>query len=361
MLNFKFSQLFGGTAAEVQQADIVSALSFDDTGNYLAVGDHGGRVVIFKQAETKATKHLEYEFWIEFQSHESEFDYLKSVEIEERINQIKWLPRRNQNHFLLTTNDKTIKLWRLSERKIQTVSNLNIEENDDNDEVTSLKIPTLSVSDVTTVAVPRRVYGDAHMYHINTISLNSDHETYMSADDLRINLWNLEVAKESFNIVDIKPDNMDDLTEVITSASFHPNQCNLFIYSSSKGTIHLGDMRQAALCDSSQKVFWEKEEEKSKSFFSELISSISDAKFSNDGRYILSRDYLSLKLWDLKKETKPIKKINIHDHLRSKLCELYESDCIFDKFKCGFSGNGKYPQCLLLHIDKLFYLVFNIE
>jgi len=28
---------------------------------------------------------------------------------------------------------------------------------------------------------------------------------------------------------------MEDLTEVITSAEFHPTQCNLFAYSSSKG------------------------------------------------------------------------------------------------------------------------------
>jgi hypothetical protein len=29
---------------------------------------------------------------------------------------------------------------------------------------------------------------------------------------LRINLWNLEVSDQSFNIVDIKPVNMEDLT-----------------------------------------------------------------------------------------------------------------------------------------------------
>lgn len=40
----------------------------------------------------------------------------------------------------------------------------------------------------------------------------SDCETYISADDLRINLWNLEVSDQSFNIVDIKPTNMEDLT-----------------------------------------------------------------------------------------------------------------------------------------------------
>ena len=46
------------------------------------------------------------------------------------------------------------------------------------------------------------------------ISLNSDCETFISADDLRINLWNLAISDTSFNIVDIKPTNMEELTEV---------------------------------------------------------------------------------------------------------------------------------------------------
>lgn len=42
---------------------------------------------------------------------------------------------------------------------------------------------------------------------------------------------------------------MEELTEVITASEFHPTSCNLFVYSSSKGTIRLCDMREAALCD----------------------------------------------------------------------------------------------------------------
>ena len=88
-------------------------------------------------------------------------------------------------------------------------------------------------------------------------------------------------------------------------------------------------------------VFEEEEDPSTRSFFSEIISSISDVKFSHDGRYILSRDYLSLKIWDVNMESKPLKVIPIHDHLRGKLCDLYENDCIFDKFECMFSGDGK--------------------
>jgi serine/threonine-protein phosphatase 2A regulatory subunit B len=89
-------------------------------------------------------------------------------------------------------------------------------------------------------------------------------------------------------------------------------------------------------------VFEVEEDPVSKSFFSEIISSVCDIRFSRDGRYVLSRDFLTLKIWDLAMDGRtPLQTINIHDHLRHKLCDLYESDCIFDKFECTFSGDGK--------------------
>ncbi|KAI7856055.1 WD40-repeat-containing domain protein [Circinella umbellata] len=348
---WKFAQCFGdkGESDDITEADIISAVEFDHTGDYLATGDKGGRVVLFERNESK--KGCEYKFHTEFQSHEPEFDYLKSLEIEEKINKIKWCRRTNAAHFLLSTNDKTIKLWKVFERNLKIVQENNLS---DSGQLAMgiaptkaayrpskpLTLPKLALHDTIVAAVPRRIYANAHAYHINSISVNSDSETYISADDLRINLWNLDISDQSFNIVDIKPANMEELTEVITAAEFHPLQCNLFMYSSSKGTIKLADMRESALCDQRAKVFEAPEDPSSRSFFSEIISSISDVKFSRDGRYILSRDYLTLKLWDVNMDNKPISTVSIHDNLRSKLCDLYENDCIFDKFECTFSGDG---------------------
>lgn len=56
-----------------------------------------------------------------------------------------------------------------------------------------------------------------------------------------------------------------------------------------------------------------------KSFFSEIIASISDITFSRDGRFILSRDYMTLKLWDLNKENAPVATYNVHEHLRARV------------------------------------------
>ncbi|KAH6556069.1 hypothetical protein KP509_1Z207000 [Ceratopteris richardii] len=133
---------------------------------------------------------------------------------------------------------------------------------------------------------------------------------------------------------------MEDLAEVITSAEFHPDHCNLLAYSSSKGTIRLVDMRQSALCDRHTKLFEEVQIPGSSSFFTEIIASITDIKFPKGGRYILSRDYMSVKLWDMNMESAPVSTFKVHEHLRPKLCDLYENDSIFDKFDCCTSGDG---------------------
>lgn len=53
-------------------------------------------------------------------------------------------------------------------------------------------------------------------------------------------------------------------------------------------------------------VFEEPEDPSNRSFFSEIISSISDVKFSHSGRYLMTRDYLTVKVWDLNMESKPL-------------------------------------------------------
>ncbi|WPK26069.1 hypothetical protein PUMCH_003414 [Australozyma saopauloensis] len=343
---WKFSQCFGdkGDIENITEADIISTVEFDSTGTFLATGDKGGRVVLFERNANKKN-HCEYKFFTEFQSHDAEFDYLKSLEVEEKINKIKWLKSSNNSLYLLSTNDKTIKLWKVMERQVKLVSENNLNGLDhlptSKFRVGDLKLPKMTVHDKLILAQPKKIYSNAHAYHINSISINSDQETYLSSDDLRINLWNLDIPNQLFNIVDIKPANMEELTEVITSAEFHPNHCNLFMYSLSKGTIKLSDMRSNSLCDSHAKVFEEYLDPASHNFFTEITSSISDVKFSHDGRYIVSRDYMTVKIWDLAMELKPIKTINVHEHLRDRLCDTYENDAIFDKFEVQFSGDNK--------------------
>lgn len=348
-IHWRFSQVKGIIETDEQPTDVdlISCVEFSDDGEFLATGDKGGRVVIFQRNHSwnaSGNRSAEYNVYSTFQSHEPEFDYLKSLEIEEKINQIRWLKKKNAANFIISTNDKTVKLWKISEReKKVSDGNYNIHQNTVRVKtLDDLTLPKLEPMELVVEASPRRVYANAHTYHINSISINADQETFISADDLRINLWHHEITNQSFNIVDIKPTNMEELTEVITSAQYHPNEGHIFAYSSSKGIIRVCDTRLSALCDTAARVFEEKEDPTTRSFFSEIISSVSDVKFSNSGRYIMTRDYLTVNVWDVNMENKPVETYHVHDFLKSKLCTLYENDSIFDKFECCWSGDDSH-------------------
>lgn len=328
---WEFSQMFGedddanennSESGGEGTENWISSLAFDVTGKYLAVGYNCGQVVILTQQEDQT-----YQLYAEFKSHDSEFDFLTSMEIEEKINMIKWFPFRNSTQHLLTTNDKTIKLFKMWEKS--KGGNLHV------------------------FVKPTKVFEGAHAYNVNSVAFNSDGETFISTDDLRINLWNVQISNEAFGIVDIKPDNMEELTEVITCADFHPKQCNVLIYATSKGVIRMGDLRNSALCEAYSKEYEDGDSELG-GFFQELVTTISDVKFSPDGNFIVSRDYLTMKVWDPRMETRPLRVVKFHDHLIPKLCDLYENDAIFDKFE--FAWNGLSNRLVTGSYNNNFYI-----
>jgi len=79
-----------------------------------------------------------------------------------------------------------------------------------------------------------------------------------------------------------------------------------------------------------------------KHFFTDIINSISRAKYapSNDN-YIFSRDYLSVQIWDVRNNKSPVQIFNVTEYLDKKLCEVYESERIFDKFDLQISPDSK--------------------
>ncbi|NXA32115.1 2ABB phosphatase, partial [Eudromia elegans] len=324
-----FGQVKGTADIGVTEADIISTVEFNHTGELLATGDKGGRVVIFQreqESKQQPQRRGEYNVYSTFQSHEPEFDYLKSLEIEEKINKIRWLPQHNAACFLLSTNDKTVKLWKVSERD-KRPEGYNLKDEDGR-----LRDPSMITTLRVSAACGQRP-GRSRCSCGTHGPRSEQGRRWARLDQF------LCRCRRSIYIVDIKPANMEELTEVITAAEFHPHQCNAFVYSSSKGTIRLCDMRAAALCDRHAKFFEEPEDPSNRSFFSEIISSISDVKFSHSGRYIMTRDYLTVKVWDLNMENRPMETYQVHDYLRSKLCSLYENDCIFDKFECVWNGS----------------------
>ena len=329
--------------SKVTDQDVLSCLAFDQTGDYISVGDKGGRIILFKKAQGSAksgSKFIDYAYFNEFQSHESEFDELKSIEIEEKINRIEWLNRHYHGLFLLTTNDKKIKLWKVFNKEEKKAYGFNLEGGAKG--VKALKIPKLKKGGKTITTQLKRSFQNAHDYHINSLSQCADNEHFLSADDLRVNIWNMSISNEVYSAVDVPMENTEDISEVITSASFHPTDPNVFMFSSSKGVIKLCDFRINSQYDKCAMDYALPEDSQKKNFFSEIINSISYACFAKSGNYLFSRDYITVKAWDIRKNRTPVTNLRLCSYLERKLCDLYESENIFDKFELCSSPDSQF-------------------
>eukprot|EP01084_Bolivina_argentea_P309749 535835_1 len=385
-----------------QEMDQITSIEYSRDGDHLAVGDRGGRIWIYstndgrnkckpkpfsafiqkyddddhkrstnnspiihdddddedddikdafrKHTEeepfTKMNRGLVYDFYGQFQSHQPEFDYLKSLEIEEKINCISWCRCANNSLSLLACNDKTIKLWKVFEKSMyrQSGSSFHNKFKTESDGFDNVSLPAIECDDIITAAISRRVYQNGHKFHIHSLDVNCDCETFISADDLRINLWHFDSPNTSFNLCDLKPESMENLTNTITKAILHPQHCNYMAYTTSQSQICFCDMRQNCQIRNSNtefaqrdylstKVFQYQQPLVHRDFFTDLASYISGITFTNDGNSMIVRDYFNMYVWDIRYNNKPLRIVPIHPYFSNDMKHLYESDLLFDKFE----------------------------
>ena len=104
----------------------------------------------------------------------------------------------------------------------------------------------------------------------------------------------------------MKPENIDELEEVISSAEFSQSNPNLFLYTTSKGILHICDLREKSSFQNNSSVNFEVGINQKKAIFSDLINSLSSGKFLKFTDYgVITRDYIGIKIWDIRGTSKP--------------------------------------------------------
>ena len=237
----------------------------------------------------------------------------------------------------MTTNDNTIKLWKVNKsyRDEFRPSNKTCKNEKD------LQIPKKKRADTQTFAHQLKgVYPQLHQHPISFLSVCSNGENFLSGDALKVNLWTLENKSSAFTVAHLKFDESDESPEVISSVKCHPKQDSLFIYSSTKGITRQCDMRMASTCDDSAIHFEYMIPKEKVNLFSEVLKSVSESSYSPDGNYILARDFLTVKVWDVRAPNAPVKTCNIFDPLKYKLSDLYMNEQILEKFGVVSSHDG---------------------
>eukprot|EP00735_Rhodelphis_limneticus_P013800 TRINITY_DN7757_c0_g1::TRINITY_DN7757_c0_g1_i1::g.8340::m.8340 TRINITY_DN7757_c0_g1::TRINITY_DN7757_c0_g1_i1::g.8340 ORF type:complete len:473 (+),score=76.71,sp/Q5Z8Z7/2ABA_ORYSJ/33.20/3e-71,WD40/PF00400.27/2.8,WD40/PF00400.27/6.6e+03,WD40/PF00400.27/11,WD40/PF00400.27/15,WD40/PF00400.27/7.6e+03,WD40/PF00400.27/1.7 TRINITY_DN7757_c0_g1_i1:110-1528(+) len=334
----KFSQAFGALlpGETASEDDLINSVEFDQSGDFLATGDNSGRLVMFCKVPRGTS--YKYQFYHEFQAHKPMFDSLRSSQVSGALRQLKWCPRPSNAHHILTSNGVVLTLVAVREK-----SGLLIDKPASalyTGPKSSLQLPKAHRATRQVSVREKHVYAKTgHKDPMHSLAINSDGLTFLTADDYKINLHSLVDAKgDVFTVVDPKsPDyHLEDETEWISCLECHPTKDYLFAFGNSTGHVKLADFRVSAACNTNLQVFGRSS--------SAVVASVSSVKFGRDGLKMLTRDYMKLRLFDLRMGSKPMEVRSVHEHIRPKLWELYDKEIIYDRFSCATACQG---QCIV--------------
>lgn len=142
-----------------------------------------------------------------------------------------------------------------------------------------------------------------------------------------------------------------DEEEGINCCQLHPKHDSIFLYGMSKGSLRVGDLRVSSSVDTNSVCYRPSSCNRQQNVLIDMISSISSAVFAKNGKYLISRDFLTVKIWDVCNTKKPLNCITINEGIKSKLGEMVENDSIYDQFTVSASNDsatvltGSYNNC----------------
>ncbi|KAH0576533.1 Protein phosphatase PP2A regulatory subunit B [Spironucleus salmonicida] len=273
MIDLQFCQSFGQEKDQTDQEQI-SSLKFSD--QYLAVGDQGGRVILFTYKTQHQSPILKNDIYcpsasmvpkFEFQAHNKEFDPIRSCEIRSKVIEMEFV----RDNILLTANEKEVKMWKLGQKQVWSKGDS--------------EFPIKSGVKVTSTL--KKTFNSIQNYHINSIHAQND--IFLIADDFSIKQYSIENIHESLLICNIIPTNMESILETIKVAQFNDQSDNIINYGTDLGNIHILDKRQT-------------QQGSSTSFG--VDSSVFDLKSHNDNLYI--RTLNDMYIYDVRNTSQPL-------------------------------------------------------
>jgi serine/threonine-protein phosphatase 2A regulatory subunit B len=386
-------------------------------GDFVAVGDRTGRVVVMRQRDMAATtrrtlletiqkseeaeeaeaaaagrrggvstgtspspsapvppRHIAmlnhvkdpYEFHVAQQAYVPVIDTLNSVEVSPNVTALAFLPQRSPTTYLLTSNEKVPKLYKMMSVRESANSFRAV------DKIGTKTIGPLTASSrASTVAMkPVARYALNHEYNIHSICPIAFSDQFATADDATVLLWCTEYPDSSIETFDLRSPYDDGPREAIRCVRAFPHEPFLFFVATSAGTVRVVDTRQTLRwVDQSAQVFSNPTRAEDEPF-SNVTNSICDCALSPSGRYIAGRDFMSVCLWDIRmagsggarntpssprratpspssprgeqgsQDCGVVRRWELYPSLRPDLESIYQSNLLFERFDVQFlSGN----------------------
>lgn len=332
---WRLNQLIGGDAGdETNEEDFISTLSFDHSGQHLAVGDNLGRVIIFESQEDPE-KGIQYKFKTEFHAHSESFDVLRSEHIPPKVIDLKWLKSTGPSLMLLSTTEKAINLCKIKEENKKIFKPVNLDVN--NPDQLSMPISSRE-AEPTWNHIIQKTYPKLHKYPIHSLSVSVNESNFLSSDEFSVFLWDINKPLHAFPIYELQH-LQDDVEEMVTSAEFSPQQESVFLSTTNKGA-RLGDLRKSC---SSKKSYVRFEEAFSgkRNIFTDYLEFVSSGSFLGDNK-IVTRELLQSKIWDIRQPNRPLKVVPLNEKLKTRLADMYENDAIMERFNAVASPGGHF-------------------
>jgi len=117
----------------------------------------------------------------------------------------------------------------------------------------------------------------------------------------------------------------------------------LFCYGTNKGNIKYCDTRSSSDHLLFTKNLKDENSNLSKTIFANSLLSVHDICMNYSNNYtIATRHYLSVNLWDIRKEREPTNKFLLYEPIINKLSYLYQNNYLNDKFTLSSDKDGKY-------------------
>eukprot|EP00471_Norrisiella_sphaerica_P003871 CAMPEP_0184479124 /NCGR_PEP_ID=MMETSP0113_2-20130426/964_1 /TAXON_ID=91329 /ORGANISM="Norrisiella sphaerica, Strain BC52" /LENGTH=779 /DNA_ID=CAMNT_0026857133 /DNA_START=229 /DNA_END=2568 /DNA_ORIENTATION=+ len=331
-------------AASASADDYVTSLKFSKDGNCIAIGDVQGRIGIFDATHNWNQTRNPYIFYEEFLSHSPGFDALYSRRIPRNVIAIDWLPRYSRSMHLLASNEKTVKLWRLKEM-------------------------TSDTGERTICPILAKSFDKGHpRFFIHSVSALCDGERFLSADELVLNIWHLERSDSCYQLnenTDLDAD-AAEINRIITSSKACPVHSWRFFYATSLGEVNIVDTRLRCRLGRPAQTFVCSPELKdvSEEVLREL-KCVTDAHFSECGRYMVTKQFTDVQIWDLRRTDAPFKRVSSTSTNPELFDEMCTNGCLVDDFRIGCNREatsfitGSYDNFFLIYDakeDKRHYL-----
>lgn len=156
----------------------------------------------------------------------------------------------------------------------------------------------------------------------------------MSADDRSVNIWDLNnYNSTAYNLVNLNSQGKkQQMPYLISSAVFNRfSQSSLFMYTTSNGLINICDIREKSDFSRKASITLSTQTESNPSVFSHWLNYVSQASFLRDSNLVVSRDFMTVRQWDLR-TGKALFAAEVSDSMSRSLSVLHRNDALDDQF-----------------------------